>query len=501
MRAENSLLRTISLVVIDIAIIYVGFVGALKIRLNIWTPVLNQPAWGTAFVVTLLLYSVALYLSGFYQMRAYSMHLDTFLRAAAALLIGWAASLTVLYLISPPLMPPRSVTAAHCMFSIVGILGFRALMRFVYERRYSGSLPSLAPPRIRVDDLLQRKPMDLNELALKDFLTSRSVLITGAGGSVGSELAAQIIQLNPFRLVLIDVSEYNLFQLEQSLRKLSYEGDLQFRIADVRDEAVMGTIFASYRPDIVFHAAAYKHVPLMERHPIEAFRNNTLTTVALIQLCERYETEQFVFISTDKAVAPSSVLGATKRLSEWYVRTVHPPIRCKTVRFGNVLGSQGSVTPTFAEQLAEGGPLTVTHPEMDRYFMSAQEAACLILRTLMLEEAPVYALQMGNPVRIVHLARQMIRLFNPYPGRKIDIVYSGIRPGEKLHEQLMSDIETMVATRHERVIGLRGPAPFSRTELDSYFSYLKQLCSENRPAELRKALFQDSVRISDQTGS
>ncbi|WP_457651210.1 polysaccharide biosynthesis protein [Rhodocaloribacter sp.] len=478
----------------DTAILYLAFVGALKIRLSTWHFLLHETNWGPALLLTIGVYLIALILSGIYRMRPRTMHLDAYLRVAASLLIGWAASLTLVYLVAPTQMPPRSVTAAHLMFSITGVLGLRAVLRYVYERERPDVSALLPPRKHSFEDLLERPPIEIDRAALGDYLSGRTVLVTGAGGSVGSELAQQLITLRPFRLVLVDVSEYNLFQLENTLRKLPFEGDLQFRIADVRDEPMMRTLFSALRPDVVFHAAAYKHVPLMERHPIEAFRNNTMTTVALMRLCEAYDTEQFVFISTDKAVAPSSVLGATKRLAEWYVRTVHAPMHCKTVRFGNVLGSQGSVAPTFAEQIAAGGPVTITHPEMDRFFMTAGEACCLILETLLLEDAPIYALQMGEPVRIVELARRMIARLNPWPGRDIEIAYTGIRPGEKLHERLIGETETPVETPHERIIGLRSPAPFSRSELDAYFAYLQRLCDQNRTEELRKALFQDVLQ-------
>lgn len=492
---RRRLVHALFFMLADTVILYLAFVGALKIRLSTWTfPVLEAP-WGMVLLLTIPVYLMALTLSGLYQMHPRTMHLDAFLKVAGSLLGGWAASLTLVYLVTPESMPPRSITAAHCMFSMVGILGFRALVRYLLERKASPARPvspASAPP-IPYDVLLGREPIEIDRVALRNYLSGRTVLVTGAGGSVGSELVRQLIQLRPFRLVMVDVSEYNLFQLENTLRGLSYEGDLQFRIADVRDEPMMRSLFSSLRPDIVFHAAAYKHVPLMERHPIEAFRNNTMTTVALMRLCETYQTEQFVFISTDKAVEPTSVLGATKRLAEWYVRTVHAPMVCKTVRFGNVLGSQGSVVPLFAEQIARGGPVTVTHPDMDRYFMTAQEAACLILQVLLIDEAPVYALQMGKPIRIVELAERMIAHFNPDPRRPIDIVFTGIRPGEKMHERLVADDETPVATPHPRIIGLQVAPPFSRAELDAVFVYLQKLCEDNRSEELRKALFQESI--------
>jgi FlaA1/EpsC-like NDP-sugar epimerase len=253
----------------------------------------------------------------------------------------------------------------------------------------------------------------------------------------------------------------------------------------------MHSIFESTRPDVVFHAAAYKHVPLMERHPIEAFRNNTMSTVYLIRLCEQFETEQFIFVSTDKVVEPTSVLGATKRIGEWYVRAADSSIQRKIVRFGNVFGSQGSVVELFVKQIIAGGPVKVTHPNMERYFMSQHDACALILQTMLFdEEASTYMLHMGEAVSIKWLAERLIALYGD--GAKIEIEYSGVRPGEKMSEVLHSADEMPRPTSHESIISLASMAPFSRTELDTYLAHLESLASQNRPAELRKELFKDA---------
>ncbi len=492
-------LRGVSWLLLDLLIIYLTFVGALKIRLGTWEFLLHETMWGLSILITMASYLVALIFSGLYRMHPRGMHLDSFLKVAMSLLIGWAGSLTLIYLAVPTSMPPRSVTAAQCMFSIIGILGIRALGRYTYERNGTSSGSPSPLPVIRVEELLNRPPLQIDLTGLRNYLSGRTVLVTGAGGSIGAILSRQLLDLTPFRLVLVDVSEFNLYHLENELRGLPFKGELIFRIADVRDDPVMHSLFSSLRPDVVFHAAAYKHVPLMERHPAEAFRNNTLTTVGLVRLCETYGTEQFILISTDKAVNPTSVLGATKRLAEWYVRTVNAPMQCKTVRFGNVLMSQGSVIPLFMEQIAHGGPVTVTDPAMDRYFMSAHEACCLILQSLLLDAAPVYTLEMGTPVRIQWLAEQLIRRLAPYQAKRIKIVYSGIRPGEKLHEALWDKDETPVPTTHDEIVGLQSQAPFSRLELDTYFSSLEQLCIQNRAEELRKALFQKNLQPIDRS--
>jgi FlaA1/EpsC-like NDP-sugar epimerase len=328
--------------------------------------------------------------------------------------------------------------------------------------------------------------MHLAREALRDYLADRTVLVTGAGGSIGTELSRQLYALRPAHLVLVDVSEHNLFALESRLSPASDRAS--FCLANVQHTKTMDSIFAAHCPDVVLHAAAYKHVPLMERHPAAAFRNNTIATVHLLQLCAAYKVDQFVFVSTDKAVEPVSVLGATKRLAEWAVRHSAPPIRCKVVRFGNVFGSRGSVVPLFIQQLNAGGPLEVTHPEMKRYFMSAKEASGLILQTLLLDTAPTYALQMGDPIRITWLAEQIIQRLAPGASPSDHIVFTKRRPGEKLCEQLQGPNEASHATEHPRILGLRGPVPVEPHALDALLNRLRRLSDESAPGPLRSAL-------------
>jgi FlaA1/EpsC-like NDP-sugar epimerase len=328
--------------------------------------------------------------------------------------------------------------------------------------------------------------MHLTRGALRDYLADRTVLVTGAGGSIGTELSRQLYALRPAHLVLVDISEHNLFALESQLSPASDR--VSFCLANVQHTGAMAPIFEAHRPDVVLHAAAYKHVPLMERHPIAAFRNNTMATVRLLQQCAAYEVEQFVFASTDKAVEPVSVLGATKRLAEWAVRHSASPIRCKVVRFGNVFGSRGSVVPLFIQQFEAGGPLEVTHPEMERYFMSAEEASGLILQTLLLDTAPTYALQMGDPIRITWLAEQIIEHLAPGVSPSDHIMFTGRRPGEKLCEQLWGPDETSHATEHPRVLGLRGPIPVEPHALDALLTRLRGLSDESASGPLRSAL-------------
>jgi FlaA1/EpsC-like NDP-sugar epimerase len=337
--------------------------------------------------------------------------------------------------------------------------------------------------------------MHLSHDALRAHLADRTVLVTGAGGSIGTELSRQLLSLRPAALVLVDVSEHNLFGLEHALPETATP--VSFCLADVRAADGMNALFTRHQPDVVLHAAAYKHVPLMERHPVAAFRNNTLTTTQLLHQSVRHNVAQFVLISTDKAVAPVSVLGATKQLAEWAVRHAPDPVNAHIVRFGNVFGSRGSVVPRFLQQLADGKPLTVTHPEMERYFMTAHEASALTLQTLLLNDAPMYALKMGDPVRIQWLAEELIRRFGA-PGPTADsIVYTGRRPGEKLAETLRAPAETVRATGHPRVLGLHGACPIQQQALEHHLSRLADLADAHANAALRRELLTNGAIAAD----
>lgn len=330
--------------------------------------------------------------------------------------------------------------------------------------------------------------------ALRNQFADQTVLITGAGGSIGRELSWQVARLNPKKLILIDFSEFNLFHLEHTLRKHCPDCDIDFKLIDIRDSFYVEALLEKTRPHIVFHAAAYKHVPMMEQHPFAAVENNTLATVNLLSACEKHDVDQFIFISTDKAVYPSSIMGATKRFTEWYVRSANGAMKTKTVRFGNVFGSLGSVVPLFAEQIAQGGPVTVTHPDMERFFMTVHDACSLILQTLLFDIAPVYTLRMNPPVRIVWLVERMIEMLAPQTPIATKVV--GIRAGEKIQEQLWAREETPTNTPHRDIIGLTSPASYSRTELDERLTHLKQLISSRSEHALREALFQTSLSAS-----
>ncbi len=312
---------------------------------------------------------------------------------------------------------------------------------------------------VRLEDVLGREPIRIETETVLHLLRGRRVLVTGAAGSIGAELCRQILRFEPELLIALDVDESRLFWLERRFRAEGEDLPLRIEIGDIRDYSRMAQVFRTWRPHVVFHAAAYKHVPLMERHPAEAVKTNVLGTWVVARQALVHRVDHFVLISTDKAVRPRSVMGATKRIAEmvvyWYqlqARRRQQPTRFVAVRFGNVLGSRGSVFTIFQDQIRRGGPVTVTHPDMRRYFMLPQEAALLVLQAAALGEGgEIFVLDMGEPVRIVELARTMIRLAGYEPDRDIAIVFTGRRPGEKLYEELLSQDERQRTTRHQRV--------------------------------------------------
>ncbi len=308
--------------------------------------------------------------------------------------------------------------------------------------------------RVAIDDLLGRAPVSLDWDALRTGLVGKRVMVTGGGGSIGSELCRQIARLNPAELVVVDHSEYALYRIDLELR--SAFDDLVFTsiLGDICDPATVETVVRRFQPEVLFHAAAYKHLPILQNQVREAVRNNVTGTMRLAEAADRHEVGTFVLISTDKAVNPANVMGATKRVAEMYCQGMNErsDTRFVTVRFGNVLNSNGSVVPLFKEQIRRGGPVTVTHPEITRYFMTIAEASQLIMQSaLQGQGGEVYVLDMGEPVRITFLAEQLIRLAGKEPGRDIQIVYTGLRPGEKLFEELFHESEPNEQTEHEKI--------------------------------------------------
>ena len=320
---------------------------------------------------------------------------------------------------------------------------------------------------VAITDLLGRAPVELDTAAIGRFLEGQRVLITGAGGSIGSEICRQVLRFNPEELVMVDSAETPLFFIHRELAS-KYEEKLRPTIADVASRERMTRVFQEFRPQVVLHAAAYKHVPLMEAHPCEAVRNNLGGTRVVADLAAEFGVDAFVLISTDKAVNPTSIMGATKRASELYVRQLSfqkEETKFSAVRFGNVLGSNGSVIPIFRRQLVKGGPLTVTHPEMTRYFMTIPEATQLVLQAASFKKGDLFILDMGEPVKIIELARDMIRL-SGFTEEEIRIEISGIRPGEKLFEELTLDKEEVSQTGHEKIFIGKSESPLSEEALE-----------------------------------
>jgi len=305
-----------------------------------------------------------------------------------------------------------------------------------------------------IEDLLRREPIVLDERSIGQLLHGKRVMVTGGAGSIGSELARQAARYEPSSLTLLDHNENGLFELEHELREAFPRLSLRLRVADIKDATRMEQVIRTESPHLILHAAAHKHVPLMEENPPEAIKNNVFGTRIVADLAEAYGVEAFILISTDKAVNPSSVMGASKRVAEMYVQAMSQKGRTRfaAVRFGNVLGSAGSVVPTFRRQIAKGGPVTVTHPEMERYFMTIPEASQLVLQSGALSKGgELFLLDMGAPVRIVDLARDMIRMSGLQPDVDILIEYSGLRPGEKLSEELFHADEPYARTLHEKI--------------------------------------------------
>lgn len=353
----------------------------------------------------------------------------------------------------------------------------------------SGKVNIEALRDVSLTDLLGRDQTDLDWQSIVDHLRGQTVLVTGAGGSIGSELCRQISLLGPKKLILLDHSEYNLYAIEQELSKKFPDQSIALCLMSVVDEPAINNALAEYQPTIIFHAAAYKHVPMLESQVRSAVLNNIIGTDVIARAASVHHVKKFILISSDKAVNPANIMGATKRAAEITCRALNhiSVTQFITVRFGNVLGSAGSVIPLFKQQLRAGGPITVTHPDITRFFMTIPEASQLIMQaTAIGQGGEIFVLDMGEPIKINYLAEQLIRLSGKQVGKEIDIVYTGLRPGEKLYEELFYEKESTLATQHEKILrAMQGDV--NQTYVAGHIRKLKQACSQS-PEELLRLL-------------
>lgn len=346
------------------------------------------------------------------------------------------------------------------------------------------SVSKLRP--VSIEDLLGRDEIRVNLDEIMDYVSGKVIMVTGGGGSIGSELCRQIASHKPEQLIIFDIYENNAYEIQQELLRRYPELNLVVLIGSVRDENRLDAIFEQYRPQIVYHAAAHKHVPLMEVSPNEAIKNNVLGTYKLVMMADKWKVKKFVQISTDKAVNPTNIMGASKRICEMIIQTYNKQSETDfvAVRFGNVLGSNGSVIPLFKKQIAEGGPVTVTHPEIIRYFMTIPEAVSLVLQAgAYAKGGEIFVLDMGEPVKILDLAKNMIRLSGYKPGEDIQIEFTGLRPGEKLFEELLMDEEGMTDTPN-KLIHIGHPIDVDEDKL-SYALYVLESAAERETDDMR----------------
>jgi len=347
---------------------------------------------------------------------------------------------------------------------------------------------------VQVEDLLGREPVSLDTKSIENFIQNKIVLITGAAGSIGSELSRQVVKFKPSLLLLLDQDETGIFNISEELKDKFSRLKIPSIICDIQDKEKIDKIFSDFRPNIVFHAAAYKHVPLMEKHPDEAVKNNIFGTKIVAESAVKYGVENFIFISTDKSVNPTSVMGATKRVGEMICQVLNKKNETKfiSVRFGNVLDSRGSVITIFREQIKKGGPVEVTHPEMKRYFMITPEACFLVMQAgAMGQGGEVFVLDMGKPIKILDLAKEMIQLSGLEPDKDIPIVFTGIRPGEKFFEEILSAEEGTIATQHEKIF-IAKLSRIDENKLNQGLEKLKE-AAHNSDKEKIKTVFKELI--------
>jgi FlaA1/EpsC-like NDP-sugar epimerase len=346
-----------------------------------------------------------------------------------------------------------------------------------------GQLSSSQLKRVKIEELLERDTIELDNKNINREIRNKVVMVTGGAGSIGSEIVRQVLNYNPRMLIIIDQAESPLYDLQFEIRNTKEFKDIlnriEFIVASVKDKFRMDSIFDTYRPDIIYHAAAYKHVPLMEENPYEALLVNVFGTKVIADLAEKYQTEKFVMISTDKAVNPTNIMGATKRIAEMYIQSRSGETKYITTRFGNVLGSNGSVVPLFRKQIESGGPVTITHKEITRYFMTIPEACNLVLEAgAMGNGADIFIFDMGEPVKIYNLAQKMIQLFGFVPEIDIKIIETGLRPGEKLYEELLNDEENTLSTHHPKIKRAK-VVEWKDQSINDFINDLSELVLEN----------------------
>jgi len=354
---------------------------------------------------------------------------------------------------------------------------------------------------VKIDDLLGRDPINLDEDGIREYIEEKTILVTGGGGSIGSELVRQLHKFHPSKIVIVDIYENNAYDLQMELERMyrshvnMLPPEVKVLIASVRDYDRLEEIFKKYKPDVVFHAAAHKHVPLMEVSPKEAIKNNVLGTYNVAKLSDQYKVRKFVLISTDKAVNPTNIMGASKRMAERVVMSLNKQSKTDyvAVRFGNVLGSNGSVIPLFRKQIEDMGPLTVTDPEITRFFMTISEACQLVIQTgAYAKGGELFVLDMGEPVKIINLAEKMIRLAGLEPYKEIDIIFTGLRPGEKMYEELLVDFTKAIKTNNDKIF----IEPKERIEDDDILEHLTEIqetmhkCTDKECIRLAKKIIQ-----------
>ena len=360
---------------------------------------------------------------------------------------------------------------------------------------YNGEVSIKKLKDVEIEDLLGRDQIELDTDDVKDFIQGRIILVTGGGGSIGSELCRQIAGNHPKNLIILDIYENNAYDIQQELKRRHLNDlNISVEIASIRDEEKIDVIFDKYRPDIVFHAAAHKHVPLMEDCPDEAVKNNIFGTYNIVQAAEKYHVKKFIMISTDKAVNPTNVMGATKRFCEMILQSkAGSATEYASVRFGNVLGSNGSVIPLFKKQIAEGGPVTVTDKRIIRYFMTIPEAVQLVLEAgVMAKQSQIFVLDMGEPVKIIDLAINLIRLSGLEPYKDIEIKEIGLRPGEKLYEELLMASESLVSTDKSKIF-IEEQREIDETTISNYLTSLHQAINDEAGSEEIKELLKQMI--------